>query len=476
MSIPVSLELLRPVLSELAGIPQDPLYHGEGDVLSHTRLVLEGLEKLPSFLALSGDEREILRIAAALHDLGKKVCTRLEGGRLVSPGHARAGAEMARLILWRDFGLCGTPEKQNFRETVCQLIRCHSLPPYAIENESGKLRLLRAAANGEMIPSFTVRLLCVLSEADALGRACDDKADMLDRIALCVELAKEAGCYDGPYPFPTEHTAYACLSGKNISPEYPLYDGTWGEVILLSGLPGTGKDTWIKSNCPDLPMISLDEIRKELNIPPTQNQVRVIDAARERASFFIDSDGVLMDFDCGPDNGHENGELLRLNIPEGVTAIPGDMFVNCRVLWEMTLPESLKCIGCGAGGINTFACSLLPDVVLPENLELFGRFAFGASYIRSLTFPRNLKDSLYAVSVREFKDSHIMELRVPAECREHLNGNITGWGWPKIEISELTDPKLGAMCCLKAADGMIMGEGIVPQVINALRFGEEEIN
>ena len=283
MSMQVSMERLCPVLSELAGIPQDPLYHGEGDVLTHTRLVLEELEQLPSFLALSGEEQQIVRIAAALHDLGKKVCTRPDGGRLVSPGHAGAGAELARLILWRDFGLCGAPEKQNFRETVCGLIRYHSLPPYAIENGSGKLRLIRAAANGALIPSFTVRLLCTLSEADALGRICDDKEDMLDRVALCAELAKEIGCYDAPYPFPTEHTAYACLSGKQISPEYPFYDDTWGEVILLSGLPGTGKDTWIGNNCAQLPMISLDGIRKELNILPGKNQGRVVDTARERA-------------------------------------------------------------------------------------------------------------------------------------------------------------------------------------------------
>lgn len=283
MSTPVSPELLGPVLSGLAGIPQDPLYHGEGGVLAHTRLVMEELEKLPSFRDLSGEERDILRVAAALHDLGKKVCTRLENGRLVSPGHAKAGAEMARLILWRDFGLCGAPERQNFREAVCGLIRYHSLPPYAIESEGGRLRLIRAAANGAMVPSFNVSLLCALSEADALGRVCEDKADMLDRIALCAELAKEAGCYDAPYPFLTEHTAYAFLSGKNISPEYPLYDGAWGEVILLSGLPGTGKDTWIKNNCPQLPVISLDRIRKELNVLPTQNQGRVVAEARERA-------------------------------------------------------------------------------------------------------------------------------------------------------------------------------------------------
>lgn len=283
MNQSVSLELLRPVLSELSGIPQDPLYHGEGDVLTHTRLVMEELEKLPDFLALSAGERESLRIAAALHDLGKKSCTRPEGGRLVSPGHARAGAGMARLILWRDFGLCGTPEKQNLREAVCNLIRYHTLPPYAIENGDGRLRLMRAAANGALAPGFTIKLLCVLSKADALGRVCDDKAELLDRVALCAELAKEAGCYDWPFPFPTEHTAYAFLSGKKISPGYPLYDGTWGEVILLSGLPGTGKDAWIKNNCPDLPMISLDGIRKELNILPTENQGRVADTARERA-------------------------------------------------------------------------------------------------------------------------------------------------------------------------------------------------
>lgn len=187
-------------------------------------------------------------------------------------------------------------------------------------------------------------------------------------------------------------------------------------------------------------------------------------------SFFIDSDGVLMDFDSHLESEGRQ-EFSRLNIPEGVTAIPPDMFQDCRVLWEMTLPESLKYIG-----HNAFASSTLPDLVLSKGLELFGSFAFGAGYIHSFTFLRSLKDSLFATSVREFKDSHIMELRVPAECREHLEGHIMGWGWPKIEIIEMIDPKLGAMCCFRAADGMIMGEGIVPQVMNALRFGEDEIN
>ena len=62
-----------------------------------------------------------------------------------------------------------------------------------------------------------------------------------------------------------------------------LFDDTWGKVILLSGLPGTGKDTWIRENYPNLPVISLDEIRKELGISPTDNQGRVISEGHERA-------------------------------------------------------------------------------------------------------------------------------------------------------------------------------------------------
>ena len=276
-------ELLGGLAGEMEETPQNTRWHGEGSVLEHTRLVTKAMTESPAFLEADTRTQQILYLAAVFHDIGKIRATRREDGQWVSPGHARAGAEMARRILWREFGLCGTPEKQRIRETVCHLIRYHSLPPYAIDNEDGKLRLVRAAANGAIIPSFTARLLCTLSEADALGRICNDKEDMLERIALCAELAKEAGCYDGPYPFPTEHTAYACLAGKNVSPQYPIYDDTWGEVILLSGLPGTGKDTWIKSSCPDLPMVSLDGIREELRIPPSQNQRRVAEAARERA-------------------------------------------------------------------------------------------------------------------------------------------------------------------------------------------------
>jgi len=52
---------------------------------------------------------------------------------------------------------------------------------------------------------------------------------------------------------------------------------------LMCGLPGTGKDAWISASCPGLPVVSLDDVRLELDVAPTQSQGQVVQAARERA-------------------------------------------------------------------------------------------------------------------------------------------------------------------------------------------------
>ena len=265
---------------------QNPAFHAEGDVWTHTKMVCENLGKLDAFRTLSEDQQQAVFLAALLHDIGKIPTTRWEDDKWTSPNHTLVGSKMARQFLWQDLGLCGTPERQKLRETVCLLIRYHSFPPHAIDDPDGKRKLLTIAANGQNCPMFTIELLCALCEADALGRVCLDERDglhMMEQVQLCREFAKENSCYTGPFQFPSSHTRYSYLARKDITPEVELYDDTWGEVILLSGLPGTGKDTWIKEHYPDLPMISLDEIRKEIKISPTDNQSKVIEIARERA-------------------------------------------------------------------------------------------------------------------------------------------------------------------------------------------------
>jgi len=260
---------------------QPPQYHGEGDVWTHTKLVCESLVAQKEFESLPRDARTAVFLAALLHDIGKPATTRWEDGCWRSPNHAPAGARIARQLLWDS--LSGDREKQQLRETVCLLIRYHSAPPHALDDLFGKRKLRAIAENGSLCPMFTLGLLCLLSRADALGRRSEDQAEMLEQVQLCEEFAKECGCLEGPYPFPSDYTKYAYLSGRDVPPEIPLYDDTWGQVILLTGLPGTGKDTWIGENCPQMPMISLDAIRQELGILPTENQGPVAEEAQKRA-------------------------------------------------------------------------------------------------------------------------------------------------------------------------------------------------
>lgn len=266
---------------------QSPRWHGEGDVYTHTMMTCDALSSLPEYRELDRQRQQILHAAVLLHDIGKTVTTTLVDGEWQSPHHSSTGSQMAREWLWREYGLSGEKEPTQVREAICLLIRHHSFPPHAIDLDDAHLRLHRMAANGLLTPFFSIKMLCILCKADMLGRRCDDQQQMLDQIALCEEMAKEENCWESCFPFPSCHTRRAFLSGCDVWKEQELYDETWGEVVMVSGLPGTGKDTWIQHNCPDLPVVSLDSIRRSLKIPPTDNQGTVASIAREKAKEYL---------------------------------------------------------------------------------------------------------------------------------------------------------------------------------------------
>src|SRR3954471_8783780 len=74
-----------PWVRNLAGCPQDPVYHAEGDVWVHTRMACEALAGLAAWRALPEEERRVLFAAALLHDVAKPECTRTgPDGRLTA--------------------------------------------------------------------------------------------------------------------------------------------------------------------------------------------------------------------------------------------------------------------------------------------------------------------------------------------------------------------------------------------------------
>lgn len=273
--------------SEMKNTEQNPKFHGEGNVYIHTQMVCVEITKLQEFRRLDKNQRLGLFTAALLHDVGKIKTTRFEDEQWISPHHSLTGNMIARQFLWQTCGLCGSKEKQQLRELICTLIRYHMLPVHLLDQDNPERKAREIAAAGELIPDFTWKLLCMLAEADMKGRITADIDEQLEKIELCRVLAQEARCYDNPYRFQDAYAKHAYLNGRNISPDQSLYNDTWGEILLMSDLPGTGKDTWIKENIPEYPMISLDEIRKETNIKPTDNQSAVIQEAQERAKVYL---------------------------------------------------------------------------------------------------------------------------------------------------------------------------------------------
>ncbi|MCL1852356.1 MAG: AAA family ATPase [Peptococcaceae bacterium] len=284
---------LQPYLRKMSETPQNPQWHGEGTVWNHTRMVCESLIRGQAWQDLERHKQEEVFIAALLHDIGKTLCTRFEDGIPVSPHHTSVGERMTRKIMWTDFGLSGGYEARRFRETVCALIRYHSIPFYFFRNPEPERVVARIAAHGALAADFSNELLGILVEADIRGRSAkedehqSEEPARLDHLDFFREISKEAGCFSQSIMFPSAFSRYAYLSGRHVVLGQELYDDTWGTVVVLSGLPGTGKDSYLKRVYSDWPVVSLDALRREMGVSPEESQGSVVRAAYELAKGYL---------------------------------------------------------------------------------------------------------------------------------------------------------------------------------------------
>ena len=152
---------------------QDPAFHAEGDVWTHTTAVRDELEKLPEFQYLSSGEKNALRWAAILHDVGKPATTEPdEAGVIRSPKHAIKGMRIARKIL-RDLGM-----PVGLREVVVNLVRYHSVPMYLVDDPDPTARAIRLSWETEpptcfgFLPRLTTWVGTLISPIGEATKTC----------------------------------------------------------------------------------------------------------------------------------------------------------------------------------------------------------------------------------------------------------------------------------------------------------------
>lgn len=157
------LPAIAPELEPLATTPQDPGWHPEGDVWTHTLLVVDEAAALRA--DLDHPRALALMLGALCHDLGKPATTAFEDGRLRSRGHEEAGVAPTTAVLdrWNVHTLSG----YDLRATVLALVAHHLKPGQLYDNRAGVSdgAIRRLAAKCE--PDLLYRV----ARADCLGRA-----------------------------------------------------------------------------------------------------------------------------------------------------------------------------------------------------------------------------------------------------------------------------------------------------------------
>ena len=149
------LDCWFPELAALIGVPQNPVFHAEGDVWNHTMMVLDEAAKLRH----KTQNPYWFMLAALTHDFGKAVCTEEINGVIHAYEHEQKGIPIAETFLKR---LTGETKLHRY---VLNLVELHMKPNTAAEaGASAKTttRMFDRAVDPEA-------LVCI-ALADDLGR------------------------------------------------------------------------------------------------------------------------------------------------------------------------------------------------------------------------------------------------------------------------------------------------------------------
>jgi predicted kinase len=256
----------------MAACQQDSGWHSEGDVWTHTKMVCAQLPVLAEWPVLTPHERTVLSFTALFHDAAKPLTSQTDPstGRITSPKHAVKGEHQARAVL-RDLG-CDLP----VREEIARMVRFHGRPAFLLEKANPALEVVSLSW------SVSNKLLYLFALADTRGRTTAETGRPEENLHYWRMTAEEHDCFETPFRFGNDQARFQFFRQKEPNLHYVPHEAYRCTVTMTSGLPASGKDTWLAKFRSDLPVVSLDDVREELGVEATEDQGRVAQRARER--------------------------------------------------------------------------------------------------------------------------------------------------------------------------------------------------
>ena len=186
-------------LEELRNVPQDPKWHPEGDVLTHTALSLNAA-------VLRKEEMQdvwVEMLGVLCHDLGKPLTTVLDKGRWRSPKHDVLGVGVTKLLLEK------INTKKDVIPKVCDLVREH-------------LRVVQLYTDRDKVSDAAIRRLSTRVDLQSLCRvAFADFAGRGESVGL---------------PWPPEQWLLARASSLGVK-EHPPIRFLRGQDLVDAGVP-----------------------------------------------------------------------------------------------------------------------------------------------------------------------------------------------------------------------------------------------
>lgn len=165
-------EKLWPEIHAMYGCPQDPQWHPEGDVYTHSGMVIDEARKLIDDLPYA--KKVTVMLGAFCHDFGKPATTKVIDGRIRSLSHEEAGIAPTQSFLEK-LGIF-TLENYDVRSQVIALVANHLTPAHYFKSEA-KGEKVSDGAFRRLAQRVEPELLYRVARADCLGRTGDFKPD-----------------------------------------------------------------------------------------------------------------------------------------------------------------------------------------------------------------------------------------------------------------------------------------------------------